>query len=192
MNYQKLHDRLISAALVENGRPRHFKDTKCGFAIHHIQPRCTFVKGTSSSIVNAKDNLVYLTHKAHLIIHHCLTKIYPENKSLKGAYAAMCHMRNGNTRITARQFQIASEFKHQHQRGNQNAKGYRHTDSARQKISLSGIKRGSKRVRGVNGSSEIFLEGAKEITGAGFNHKHVSACCLGKRKSHAGYTWEYI
>lgn len=43
-----------------------------------------------------------------------------------------------------------------------------------------------------NGSSEIFLEGAKEITGAGFNHKHVSACCLGKRKSHAGYTWEYI
>lgn len=30
---------------------------------------------------------------------------------------------------------------------------------------------------------------AERITG--INHKHISSCCLGKRKTHGGYIWKY-
>ena len=32
----------------------------------------------------------------------------------------------------------------------------------------------------------------KEAGRNGFNNRHISECCIGKRKTHRGYEWRYI
>lgn len=49
---------------------------------HHIMPKC--MGGNDEG-----KNLVYLPPKAHFIVHYLLTKMYPDNKKLKHAFAMM-------------------------------------------------------------------------------------------------------
>lgn len=69
MNYQRIHDTIISRALSEN---RSKKDNY--FEEHHILPK-------SLGGSNKKSNLVLLTTKEHFIVHRLLVEMYP-----KGSY----------------------------------------------------------------------------------------------------------
>lgn len=37
-----------------------------------------------------------------------------------------------------------------------------------------------------------YFKSVRDAGRAGFNHGHISTCCLGKRKTHAGYIWRYV
>ena len=68
---------------------------------HHIVPKC--IGGTDDVT-----NLVLLPYKAHFICHWILTKIYPNNKKLKHAFAMMCVVTNKQDRIfSAAQYELA-------------------------------------------------------------------------------------
>ena len=38
----------------------------------------------------------------------------------------------------------------------------------------------------------FYFKSTMDADRAGFNHSHISACCLGKRKTHAGYIWRHV
>ena len=42
-----------------------------------------------------------------------------------------------------------------------------------------------------DGTLVAIWESTRECGRNGFDHNHVSDCCLGKRKSHQGYIWSY-
>lgn len=52
----------------------------------------------------------------------------------------------------------------------------------------------SKPVAQINSDGEIIMryECARETEKYGFHQGHVSACCRGVNKTHAGYKWEYV
>lgn len=52
----------------------------------------------------------------------------------------------------------------------------------------------SQKVKGtpVNGGKVIYLHSMTEGVKYGFNKQEISKCCLGKHKTHRGYTWEKI
>lgn len=98
MNYKLIHDRIILNAL----NAERCKGNGDYYESHHITPKC--VGGTDS-----KDNLVLLTPKEHYIIHHLLTKIYPDEAGLKVAYSRIVY-RYGyqkTLRMTARMYERA-------------------------------------------------------------------------------------
>ncbi|QQK88296.1 homing endonuclease [Providencia phage PSTRCR_127] len=67
MNYLKIHDKIIL-----NAKTRGLDKSILNFytETHHIIPRC--MGGTDSN-----ENLVLLSAKEHIVIHHLLIKIYP-------------------------------------------------------------------------------------------------------------------
>ena len=67
---------------------------------HHIIPKCMGGK-------NDYENLIYLSARCHLLAHWLLMKAYPENRSLKIAYATMCS--RGNIKLTPIMYQLARE-----------------------------------------------------------------------------------
>jgi|14BtaG_2_1085337.scaffolds.fasta_scaffold00177_6 hypothetical protein len=79
----------------------HYKSIVCeGYTErHHIIPKC--MGGD-----NSEDNLVDLPAKAHYIAHLLLTKMYPENRSIRFAFSAMRMQTNKHTRkfITANRY----------------------------------------------------------------------------------------
>lgn len=64
---------------------------------HHVVPRC--VGGG-----NERENIVAISGKAHMIAHHILTKLFPESRKLKGAYAQMCVKNSGKDFVSARMY----------------------------------------------------------------------------------------
>lgn len=52
----------------------------------------------------------------------------------------------------------------------------------------------AKRIKGKNivTGEEIIFEAESDVKTKGFNQGNVSKCCLGKRKTHKGYTWEIL
>ena len=56
------------------------------------------------------------------------------------------------------------------------------------------IKKGSKKVAKCSKDGEVLetFDSAYRVRLAGFDHRHVSACCLGKRKTHKGFTWKFV
>ena len=57
----------------------------------------------------------------------------------------------------------------------------------------SGIDRRSKAVIGLKNNKIIYkFKSTAEAGRKGFNHHHISSCCLGKRKTHKGLNWKYI
>jgi hypothetical protein len=72
MKYIKIYNKIVEHRL--SNIPENTYTEK-----HHIIPKC--LNGT-----NNPDNLVKVTTKEHYILHHLLTKIYPENSSLKYAF----------------------------------------------------------------------------------------------------------
>lgn len=94
MNYLVIYNNLISTRkenVISSGE------------LHHILPRC--MGGDDSS-----SNLVRLTHREHFVAHRLLTKIYPNNISLKYAVYMMCFVQSSKDRKpTSRQIAIARE-----------------------------------------------------------------------------------
>lgn len=43
----------------------------------------------------------------------------------------------------------------------------------------------------ITGEVLRTFKSIRDVDAAGFNHRHVSACCSGKRKTHKGYKWMY-
>lgn len=105
MNYENLYLNIVSNAQSLN-RTKDKKQKDIYFERHHILPKCM---GGKDDICN----LVLLTAKEHFICHHLLTKIYPENSSLKFAFWAMCNQTSGDIlrpyKITSSTFTKARE-----------------------------------------------------------------------------------
>ena len=95
MNYAKLYD-----SIVNNAKCRGLRKSKLYFITerHHIVPEC--IGG-----LNEKSNYVLLKLKEHIICHHLLCKIYPENDSLAYAYFMMLHTRDGKFLLSAKQYE---------------------------------------------------------------------------------------
>lgn len=72
MNYLKIYQDIVKYRQ-EN------KPTGDYLEHHHIIPRC--LKGP-----NRVDNIIIVTTKEHYILHHLLTKIYPNHLGIKRAY----------------------------------------------------------------------------------------------------------
>lgn len=47
-------------------------------------------------------------------------------------------------------------------------------------------------VRNSNDGSQVVYESIHEAIKEGFNGGNISACCLGKRKTHKGFEWSHI
>lgn len=91
----------------------HYKNTTTeGYSEkHHIVPKC--MGGT-----NDCDNLVDLPAKAHYLVHWILTKMYPHNKRLLHAFAAMAIIKEGLERTyTSKQFARMKEARQEALRG---------------------------------------------------------------------------
>ena len=44
----------------------------------------------------------------------------------------------------------------------------------------------------IKTNEEMTFTSIKEAAKNGFDHRHISACCRGKRKSHKGYKWSFV
>lgn len=53
---------------------------------------------------------------------------------------------------------------------------------------------GSKVVARCDKSGNVLevYDSVYRVKQSGYDHRHVSACCLGKRKTHKGYTWKFV
>lgn len=74
MNYRKLHDLIIEKS---RNRPKPGSYEK-----HHIIPKCL-------GGLDLKENIVFLTHREHFIIHFLLIKLYPRVNKLIFAFILM-------------------------------------------------------------------------------------------------------
>ena len=68
------------------------------------------------------------------------------------------------------------------------------TRKARQEYFATHINEGSKKVAKCSKDGEVLetFDSAYRVRLAGFDHRHVSACCLGKRKTHKGFIWKFV
>jgi hypothetical protein len=84
MNHQKIYDKIIKKANLENRE----KGYGIYYEKHHIIPKS--MGGSNENI-----NLVLLTAKEHYIVHRLLTRIYPDNRSILTAFHFMVHGQQG-------------------------------------------------------------------------------------------------
>lgn len=140
MNYQKIHDLIISRAKNRN--------LKCYTETHHIIPRC--MGGSDNEV-----NLVKLTPEEHYVVHQLLVKIYPDNYKLVKAANKMCQGRANNKLYGWLRRRLANVMA-ESQRGSGNSqfgKIWIHNDSLKQskKIAKSDtIPAGWKKGRKIN------------------------------------------
>lgn len=85
MNYQTVYNSIIHNAK----NMSRFKTDTTYYEKHHIVPRCLMGSDEES-------NLVLLTAKEHFICHKLLTKIHPQNNSIRHAYWMMCNVTSSN------------------------------------------------------------------------------------------------
>jgi len=127
MDYKRRYDNIIDSA--ENRVLEGYSET------HHIIPKCM---GGS----NAKENLVALTAREHLICHRLLVKMYPKSNSLR--YAMWMMMNGFSSRNQTRNYFISSRLYEQTKLDfSTMVKARNHTDETKRKISesLTGRKR---------------------------------------------------
>ena len=91
--YEKWYDQLVKNARLKHG-PVNWKYRK-GFAKHHILPKSL---GGSDNI----DNLVWLTHREHLIAHMLLPKFIDKCEMW---YALWCMCNMGNVKINSKTYE---------------------------------------------------------------------------------------
>lgn len=113
MNYQKHYDQLIES------RKINYTIADC-HEKHHIVPKC--MNGS-----NEQENLVLLTAREHYIAHWLLTKIYPENVSLKYAFCCMQWDKN-RRKLTSKQFERLKNLK------SETHKNFNHSEESKRKI----------------------------------------------------------
>jgi hypothetical protein len=99
MNHEQIYNKIINNA---KSQIRSKKDSY--FERHHIIPKT--VGGD-----NSKENIVLLTAKEHFVCHRLLCFIYPESKSLRFAFWAMCNQLKGDVKrdykVTSRTYEDA-------------------------------------------------------------------------------------
>ena len=67
------------------------------------------------------------------------------------------------------------------------------TNNQKLSKSLTNNQKRSKQVCAYKNDELIMtFPSTKEAGRNGFNHRHISECCIGKRKTHRGYEWRYI
>lgn len=89
---------------------------------HHVTPRCL---GGNDNVTN----LVLLPYKAHFLCHWILTKMYPQNKKIKHAFAMMCVVNPyQNRKFTAAQYEISRKNR------NNALRGVPRTEETKQKL----------------------------------------------------------
>lgn len=107
MDYKSVHNRIIEKARSQN----RIKSSTSYYEAHHIIPKC--LGGTGSCLDwSWHKNIVLLTAKEHYIIHKLLTRIHPDNKKIRQAYAIMTWRRgkdNKTFRPGSRSYQEAKE-----------------------------------------------------------------------------------
>lgn len=94
MNYQRLHDSIISAAQAR-GKPSAYSER------HHILPKS--MGGTDCAA-----NLVWLTAREHYLVHWLLFKIY-RNRQMAFAWYRMTHARRAVSRYSSHSFAYAKK-----------------------------------------------------------------------------------
>lgn len=110
MNYQKIHDLIIS-------RATNREKPDCYCERHHVIPKS--MGGTDD-----EDNIVILTAREHFIIHWLLMKIH-RNKQMIYAFHAMTKpVSNGRTRYNSHSFKYAREAMAQWMRENMSGKNH--------------------------------------------------------------------
>lgn len=125
MNYERIYNQIIKRA--KNRILVGYKET------HHIIPRC--MGGT-----NEKDNLVDLTAREHFICHLLLTRIHPTHKGLRLAIWNMCNTKRsyqGRYKPNGRLYEMIRTEYREHIKGeNHPSYGRKHSDEAKQKMSV--------------------------------------------------------
>lgn len=140
MNYLKLHDNIISVAKQRNLKETYFEN-------HHILPKCL---GGS----NDQKNLVKVTAKEHYVLHHLLTKIYPNNSKIWFAFVMLTVKTKKHKRqfLTSRMYEKSKKIRSELMSGENNvnyknktggSKGKKWSEESKQKLRL--IKLGKKR-----------------------------------------------
>jgi len=104
MNYQKIHDKIIENARLQN-RQKLSRNNKnyVYYENHHIVPRC----------LNGSDditNLVLLIPKEHYIIHKLLTYIYKGNLKIAQAFFLMVFNKKKKLKLSLRDYTYAKEL----------------------------------------------------------------------------------
>jgi hypothetical protein len=99
MNHKQIYQNIINKS-----KSQHRSKKDSYYEKHHIIPKS--VGGD-----NSKENTVLLTAKEHFICHRLLCFIYPNSKSLKFAFWAMCNQLKGDVKrdykVTSRTYEIA-------------------------------------------------------------------------------------
>ena len=96
MNYQKLHDTLVSI-----GRQRGTRALQ-GFELHHVIPTCM---GGSDD----ESNKALLTLRAHFILHKILTKLHPMHSGLHHAFWMMSASGKADYKVSSRTYEKAKQ-----------------------------------------------------------------------------------
>ncbi|AAQ17703.1 MobE homing endonuclease [Aeromonas phage Aeh1] len=170
MNYKRIHDLIINK--FKNSEISGYKEK------HHIIPRC--MGGDDSD-----DNLVYLTAKAHYVVHHLLTKIYKSNK-LIFAYNMMRVGNKEHSRVYAymhesNRVKLAKALSEVKTGSIAPNKGKPMSDVQREKLSYLW------RFVSPTGEEHI-VSGLKDFClKHGLNPSTMSAVCRGKRSNHHGW-----
>lgn len=109
MNYQKVHDEIIT-------RARHRVETPDG-EYHHVVP-------LSLGGINNKSNLVRLTYREHFIVHWLLTKLTTGKDKAKMQTALHCLVNKMSPKskriVSSWQFEIARRENRKSQQGKNN------------------------------------------------------------------------
>lgn len=128
MNHWRIYDALMVRA---QGRV-----TECYTEKHHIVPRCMGGR-------NAKDNIVRLTGKEHVMAHKLLVRMYPGNIKLWHALMLMGRIKLPVSRVTSREREEYAKRRRE----------FRYSDESKAKMSESAKRRGN------NGEATQFPKG---------------------------------
>lgn len=91
--YIKTYNSLVKTRRELRGwkKKRGYRKNSDYLEVHHIIPKCMGGK-------NEEDNYVLFTYREHIIAHHLLYRIFPENSGLALAYMGMIYM-NPNRKV---------------------------------------------------------------------------------------------
>ena len=91
--YIKTYNNLVKTRREMRGwkKARNYREYSDYLEKHHIIPKCMGGK-------NEEDNYVLFTYREHIIAHHLLHRIFPENHKLALAYLGMIYM-NPNRKV---------------------------------------------------------------------------------------------
>jgi hypothetical protein len=159
---------------------------------HHIIPKCM---GGSDD----EENLVDLLLREHIIAHKLLADIYQSCDGVQYAFWMMCNCREYDDVITPVEYEAARKIfskDNPSKRPEVREKISKNNPMKRPEVFKKMVENMPKKpVEALDPKTGLrihYFESTRSADGLGFNHRHVSECCNGKRKTHAGYIWRYV